>query len=270
MKVEVNAIKRPGVKVSVTLARVRRGGLRVSIPVRTAARNEVCPEAETADIVVGFVDNADGIIAHEGISCDKLPSGDNAEIEGVCEDEALPEPEAALPEDEPDEEELLALIAEEEAEMASQLQQQSSALLTAEDGDEPGACDSVGELFGEEPVEFFGEESSSEAADNETETNTIPFDVVQDGFFDSESADTDGNGNGADRPDQSAPVEQYMRYFDRSTDGEKVEVSDNRASGQEIICVNGESGRLSRVCGFIRNNQSAQPTEEDEAPDGQE
>lgn len=216
MKVEVSRIKRTGVKVSVTLARAKRGGSCINIPVRAVAKDEIAPEAEPAEITIGFADTSGEDADDAAVACDVLSGEESAEDvcdESVCEEDSAEDAADELPEDDPDEEALLALIAEEEAEMALHMQQQEAAAqhIAAEAADEP--------------------EESEESSDSE----------------------------------QSAQVSQYMRYFDRRTDGEKIEVADERASGQEIICVDEESGRLSRVCGFIRNNQSAQPS--DNEPD---
>lgn len=46
-----------------------------------------------------------------------------------------------------------------------------------------------------------------------------------------------------------------IRFFDRDASGEWVEDShDSAATGQKVICYDGESGRLSRICGIIRND----------------
>ena len=216
MKVEVSKIKRPGVKVSVTLARSRRKGSCITIPVRPAAQSESTPEnevsvsnAEREQTVIGFAPAAE----------DGFDVVAEAVEETDCDDVIEEAPIDASDEEVLDEEDLIALIEEEEAEMASQLHQQ----------------DAENDLSSEEV-------SESEPANDAAETD---------------AAD--------DLPEQPAQVEQYMRYFDRSNDGEKFEVSDTRANGQEIICVDGESGRLSRVCGFIKHNQSAQSSD-DELP----
>ncbi len=222
MKVEVNKHRRPGVKVSVTLARAKRRGSCISIPVKVTAKNENSVESGITEEIVQRIENSIGFVP-----CD---AEETVEPTGFCdpsedfssEDYAEVQPDPAAEEifeDAPDEEDLLALIAEEEAEMASQLLHQSNA-----------AFSEANDFSVDEPVDAPAEEPV-DAPENE----------------------------------HHPQVEQYVRYFDRSTDGEKFEVTDTRANGQEIICVDGESGRLSRVCGFIKNNQSAQPAEDEES-----
>lgn len=220
MKVEVSRIKRPGIKVSVTLARARRAGTCISIPVHAAAKVEAPAEPEAEEFCIGFADTADDVIDEAITSCDDVPveetvqDGDDMT---ACEDGADEGPVDELLEDAPDEEDLLALIEEEEAEMALHMQQQEAS------------------PFFDSETDPFAAEAVNEVADAEADYSS----------------------------DQPAQVSQYMRYFDRNTDGQKFEVSDEQAIGQEIICVDEESGRLSRVCGFIKNNQSAQQSAED-------
>lgn len=222
MKVEVSRIKKPGIKVSVTLARAKRAGSCISIPVHAVAKNEIASEVEPSEITIGFADTCNAIEDGEVFSCGDDSSEetvDSAVDEIICVEEAVETIEDELPEDAPDEEDLLALIEEEEAEMALQMQQQETAAHFIEDSS---------------PI-------AAEAAEEPAEPDIIS------------------------NSEQSAQVSQYMRYFDRRTDGEKFEVANESASGQEIICVNEESGRLSRVCGFIRNSQPAQPSDDDPA-----
>jgi len=255
MKVEVSKIKRPGVKVSVTLARSRRKGSCITIPVRPAAQSEGAPEnevivsnAEREPTVIGFAPGAEDefdVVAEavEETDCDVV--SEDAPID-VSDEEVL------------DEEDLIALIEEEEAEMASQLHQQddvSDSVCEDVFADEP--ADEPEDLLTDQTA-FVSEDVSAEEITEDTEE-----------VSEAEPADDTVEADAADgHPDQPAQVEQYMRYFDRSTDGEKFEVSDTRANGQEIIGVDGGSGRLSRVCGFIKHNQSAQSSG-DEQPDEQ-
>lgn len=59
------------------------------------------------------------------------------------------------------------------------------------------------------------------------------------------SLDTDGNGE----PDTGV----YCRYFDRDNQGAMVEVNQSNASGREYVCIDENSGKLSRICGIIKN-----------------
>ena len=53
---------------------------------------------------------------------------------------------------------------------------------------------------------------------------------------------------------RSAETSAYMRYFDRDAQGGRVEASRDNATGQEVICIDEASGRLSRVCGIIKKD----------------
>lgn len=186
MKVDVSVIKRPGVKVEITLARGNRRGRRVNIPVRVAPYLAEEPaDIEAAEL---FEETTFDVVEPEDeLSDADLSPEENSEDDSSCvpeDDDIAAEPvETAdqLNEVDPDEEELLRLIAEEEAEMAASQQ-------------------------------------------NYTEPQ---------------------------------PPSHYMSYLDRTESGDIFEVDDTHASGQKIVCVDGESGRISRVCGFIKNNQPA-------------
>ena len=235
MKVEVSILKRPDSGAATCQVRRRRKGYCVQIPVRVI-RPDGCISEETEN---DFFEPRHSADLNEPCACTSDLSGlpeshDTAIIDaaapsnvtiGFAADSAPSETEEeplppVLPD--PDEEELLAMIAEEEAEMESMLSQ--------EDGMEE-----------EEPLEDFDKTVASE-------------------FF-GESAD----GDPAPSSDRQAASSHYVRYFDRSTSGERVEVETSDATGQEIICVDEQSGRISRVCGFIRNNSHAAEDENTES-----
>ncbi len=214
MKVDVNIIKRPGVKVDVTLARGSRRGRRVTIPVRVAPY--LAEETEDS-FVADLFDEEDVLLPEAQDDADALPEEPEAEAEEEAVEE-IPAEEPAVTEDiaedyDPDEEELLRLIAEEEAEMAAAAKAAEGFAQTEAQFEAPY-----------EPAEFIPEES------------------------------------GTAEPEQAEPKpdSHYMSYIDRTDDGGIREVDDTHAAGQKIVCVSGESGRISRVCGFIRNNSTAE------------
>lgn len=212
MKVDVNIIKRPGVKVDVTLARGSRRGRRVTIPVRVAPYLAEQTDDSFIDELFADLPAED---APELQDAEDTAEALSEEPEAEPEEEAaeeIPAEEPAVTEDiaedyDPDEEELLRLIAEEEAEMAA---------------------------------------AAAEQAQNSAQ-NTASEYIPQEEY--------------AAEPEQAEPKpdSHYMSYIDRTDDGGIREVDDTHAAGQKIVCVDGESGRISRVCGFIRNNS---PVEE--------
>lgn len=76
------------------------------------------------------------------------------------------------------------------------------------------------------------------------------------GDIDEESLSPDRPDDSLDRPDIQAADSQFMRYFERSKDGERLEVDRSNAAGQEIICRDEESGKLSRICGIIKGTNT--------------
>jgi len=303
MKVEVCIIKKPGKKVEVTLARSKHRGHCIPVPVRVAPKladidgDITLSDAETAeetyDVYSVHEDQSDPFFTLEedpesDLDEEFLYDGDNIEDAKDVSEEA---------DEDIDEDELLALIAEEEAEMAAQqiiASDKSSAIGYT-------ACDYANDAADEEYVselasevqelvdEFNCEDESFDECDDDTvsavEAQEIVdelylideildnCDVLEDGVCTTEeaqelvdelNADFESNEDSFDKyggkdAASSAATEQYMRYFDRSTSGERVEVEDPNATGQEIICVDGESGKISRVCGFIRHEKNNPP-----------
>jgi len=69
---------------------------------------------------------------------------------------------------------------------------------------------------------------------------------------------TDTAGSAAEAASEECapqPAESsYMRYFDRDEQGDMVELtSESGATGQSVVCYDEQSGKLSRVCGIIKN-----------------
>lgn len=219
MKVEVSIIKRPAVKVEVTLAKARRKGYCVQIPVRVA-QDEILPVSDVEETLLPDAESADA----EDV-CTPVPEEETDESAAdLCQDaEDTSASDIAVEAEDIDEDDLLALIAEEEAEMQAQ---------------------QIEDRIEEEFVDSF--DKAAESA----------------GFFaDSESAELPADEISASEAPPS--TEQFYRYFGRNNSGERFEVDNSNASGQEIVCVDGESGRISRVCGFIRHNQPEPDTEEE-------
>ncbi len=301
MKVEVCIVKKPGKKVEVTLAKSKYRRHCIPVPVRVAPKLSDIDD----DITLAASENADDIYDVDPV-CEDQPDffftfeedpefpldeeflfdGDDAEAEENVSEEIN---------EDIDEDELLALIAEEEAEMAAQQinspEESSPAGYTARDhADDAADEEYVSELASEvqELVDELGCEDESidqcyddsvsavEAQEIVDEMNLIDEifdncdDVLEDGvctageaqeLVDELTADFEPDEDSFDKyggkdDDSSAATEQYMRYFDRSTSGERVEVEDPNATGQEIVCVDGESGKISRVCGFIRHEKN--------------
>lgn len=182
MKVDVNISKKPGVRVEINLVH-GRPRQRISIPVRVAPylAEDFDEPAESVDTLAPeeFIEN-EAQLTEEPAEL----SGEGEQADEFVEDE--PESPFDLQDmftdADPDEEELLRLIAEEEAEMAA---------------------------------------------------------------------------SGQNITSESLPQGHYMRYLDRTVNGDIYEVDDSHAIGQKIICIDGESGRLSRVCGIIKHNHAA-------------
>lgn len=61
--------------------------------------------------------------------------------------------------------------------------------------------------------------------------------------------------DGAEQISYAADTSAYMRYFDRDAQGGRVAASRDNATGQEVICIDESSGRLSRVCGIMYSRQ---------------
>ena len=239
MKVEVTIIKRPSVKVEVTLAKARRRGYCVSIPVRVAQDEQ--PAVSPEELL-------------EATEAEAAPADETAECESAavsdCEDsdetdtpdtpDSADDMELTDDADEIDEDDLLALIEEEEAEMNAQLHN----------------CEAGTSADLAEAADVF-EDTLDKAAESEAF------------FAESESEDGGDFVSPDDNPsaEQAAGTEQFVRYFGRDTNGERFEVYGSDASGQEIVCVDGESGKLSRVCGFIRHNQPAENSEDNASSD---
>ncbi len=52
----------------------------------------------------------------------------------------------------------------------------------------------------------------------------------------------------------------YIRYISRDDHGDKVEVARRKADGQEVVCYDNDSGKLSRVCGIIKKESDNKTT----------
>ncbi len=233
MKVDVSIIKRPAVKVEITLARGSRRGQRVSIPVRVAPY--LAAEADQTDLPV-FTDEPElssDVLEEEfpveSIDEDALSEDQESDVTVTEPDETVD----AAPEADPDEEELLRLIAEEEAEMEAALHKAQETEFAVPSVIEP-----------EENEPAVAEPVNTEV-DCDCKEPLIIGDIIEESTV-------------------SQPDSISMSYLDRSESGEVFEVNDVKASGQKIVCVNSESGRISRVCGFIKTNQSTDDTSEPE------
>lgn len=182
MKVDVNISKRPGVRVEINLVHGRPRH-RVSIPVRVAPYLAEDFDELTEPIEAVPLDEVEEIIEEEELLSEEAVElfDDDEQPDEIVEDEPEEsfDPQNIYADADPDEEELLRLIAEEEAEMAA---------------------------------------------------------------------------SGHSGISEQLPEGHYMRYLDRSVSGDIFEVDDSHAIGQKIICIDGESGRLSRVCGIIKHN----------------
>ena len=211
MKVDVNIIRRPGVKVEVNLARGRRNGTRVSVPVRVAPYlAEDFPE--------------DGLsAAPDEYELTEAPEAaeEAAEAEAQTFESELPEEESI----------------EEDCAVSDQYEDYGD----ADDYDNYDEYEEYEEY--DEPQEDIPEE---EAPDEEELLRLIA----------EEEAELAASGLAPDPDELQLPEGHYMRYLDRSEDGELHEVNDSAAAGRKIICVDSESGKISRVCGFIKRGGS--------------
>lgn len=210
MKVDVNIIRKPGVRVEVNLARGRHRGRRVSVPVRVAPYlAEDISEAELPDIF-------------EPAPAEELPAQPDA---------APAESEAA---DQPCSEEGGAECADE-------------------------YYDEYSDEYGEEYDEDCDEDCCEAAEvdfypDDEASEDTVPDEESLLRLIEEEEAEMAASGLN-DRPldGLNLPGSHFMSYLDRTEDGDVFEVDGTRASGQKIVSVDSESGRISRVCGFIKH-----------------
>lgn len=96
----------------------------------------------------------------------------------------------------------------------------------------------------EEPVDNCAEDDISDDVDvsEDDESEEAAFFDVDDSIT---SLDTDGDGE--------TDTGVFCRYFDRDNQGEMVEVSQSNASGREYVYIDENSGKLSRICGIIKN-----------------
>ena len=96
----------------------------------------------------------------------------------------------------------------------------------------------------EEPVDDCAEDDISDDVDvsEDDESEEAAFFDVDDSIT---SLDTDGDGE--------TDTGVFCRYFDRDNQGEMVEVSQSNASGREYVYIDENSGKLSRICGIIKN-----------------
>lgn len=265
MKVEVSIVKKPesndrkSRKVEVILAKAKRMGYCIPVPVRPVARD--ADTAEDTSLPAECVQEIAEDIADYTLPCEDMPDpffSLEENSEEPIDEEFLYDGECDETEDEIDEDELLALIAEEEAEMAAQpADRYSAASDTWDYADDASDKEYVDELACEvqELVDGLAEPEELEdrvCVGDETQEPTEELTDADE--FDKYGGDSAEDGD--IQPDDHAPMEQYMRYFDRSTSGERVEVNDQQAAGQEIICVDGESGKISRVCGFIKHEKN--------------
>ncbi len=280
MKVEVTVSKKPAVRVEVNLVRARRSSCYVPVPVRVAEKPAPAPlpeqEAPAAAEPIPVEDELQPVLSFEG--SDSEPPEEEAE---AVEEEA----------EEIDEEDLLALIAEEEAEIAAMY----ADCPTGGDDARPFADDSadsdyVSELADEvqdvlddltsQPEECPDESplddgicTTDEAQDVLDDLTSQPEECpdespLDDGICTTDEAqelvdgqtaaeeDSFDKYGGAAKDDAEQTSEQYTRYLDRAVSGEMVEVQQPCATGQEIICVD-KKGKLSRICGVMKNDKSA-------------
>lgn len=201
MKVDVNIIKKPAVRVEVNLARGQRGVRRMSIPVRVAP-----------------------------YLAEPLPVSDDNELPGLYED-----PGVAVETDE-----IVEAV-------------DDGAFEENTEFDEADECEDVVECDDDDIYDFSEEDdwtdgfSEDPAPDEESLLQLIA----------EEEAEMEAAGIRMDDASEGLPNGHYMRYLDRRENGDIYEVDDSHATGQKIICIDGESGRLSRVCGFIKHGRSS-------------
>ncbi|MBP3414616.1 MAG: hypothetical protein J6L81_05420 [Clostridia bacterium] len=99
------------------------------------------------------------------------------------------------------------------------------------------------------------EDETDESDDEATvilqdETDIPDFELANADIFDTDE------GNAPDS-DNDSDTGVFCRYFDRDNQGEMVEVDQADASGREFVYIDENSGKLSRICGIIKNEPAS-------------
>lgn len=236
MIVDVTACKRERIKVDVTLA--KRGARRavpavVTLPVKVAAKPILCeaeeePVPQVAETVEEQIEIEESVQSEE-ISEEEISAEDFSEEE--CEritEEALSVIEEMLAEAEED-----AITDEIEEKVSEALDELDVMNRRAED---------MKERLDDELEQALDEINESADEDAEILSSTIG----------SELEALDSVLSKREKNDARTEASTVMRYFERDSDGEMVEVKSNEAKGQEVVCYDEKSGKLSRICGIIK------------------
>lgn len=130
---------------------------------------------------------------------------------------------------------------------------------TAETDDLTDDSDDEAAVIIDESADFIdaddtAEEPEEEASDETDESDIPDFELANADIFDTdEDNSTDAD---ADADNDSDPG-VFCRYFDRDNQGEMVEVDQADASGREFVYIDENSGKLSRICGIIKNEPAS-------------
>lgn len=97
-----------------------------------------------------------------------------------------------------------------------------------------------------------------EAAESDDEATVILANETDIPDFELANADIfDTNEDSASDADNDSDTGVFCRYFDRDNQGEMVEVDQADASGREFVYIDENSGKLSRICGIIKNEPAS-------------
>ncbi len=282
MYVDVVACKRERIKVDVTLAKRSAGRAehkRISIPVKKAAAPEAAFE-DTADIIetIDIVDEpAEELTEDITEEAAETTEADAAELNAECEQELESVMELlSLAGDDSDDavfsvptdifdsestpdEELSAideLLAGTDDDVSEEDFDELVADALGELDDMNRRADDMRERLDDQLAQALEEISGSADEESEELTSTIgkELETLESVLSQREEA----AASAAEPPEADIPHpaegSAYMRYFDRDTHGGRVEVSRDVATGQEVVCYDEASGKLSRVCGIIKKD----------------